>query len=228
MKHRASNEGQKVGDTAIFGHGLNGQQPVGGRVKAAGWRHFRRKGLHWVGQIILGRGHETFGAQVKGQRAGGRAQRLLIAEKALPAELVRRVFHRAVGETGGKMTVVQDPDLHPAAAGLVQDHVQIGPPLGAAEVGVGAALNADSLAVGPVDGCHQFPQGGFVLAVLPEKGQDMVVALPGQQPGNGSILGHCLSPPFLQMCRKTFASSVLWRTLCAAAVSILLRHASSL
>ena len=29
--------------------------------------------------------------------------------------------------------------LKPAAAGLVQNHVHIGPPLGAAEVGVGAA-----------------------------------------------------------------------------------------
>ena len=228
VKHRAPNEGQKVCDTAIFGHGLNGQQPVGGRVKAAGRRHFRRKGLHRVGQIILGRGHETFGAQVKGQRAGGHVQRFLIAKDALAAEFVRCGLHRAVGETGGEMAVVQDPDLHPAAAGLVQDHVHVGPPFWAAEVGVRAALDADGLAVGPVDGRHQFPQGGFVLAVLPEKGQDVVVALPGQQPGNGSILGHCLSLPFLQMCRKTFAFSVLWRTLCAAAVSILLRHASSL
>src|SRR5699024_5378873 len=102
------------------------------------------------------------------------------------------------------------------------------PPFWAAIIRVRAAFDADGLTVGPVDGRHQFPQGGFVLAVLPEKGQDVVVALPGQQPGNGSILGHCLSPPFLQMCRKTFASSVLWRTLCAAAVSILLRHTSSL
>ena len=228
VKHRAMNEGQKVGDTAIFGHGLNGQQPVSGRVKAAGRRHFRRKCLHRVGQIILGRGHETFGAQVKGQRAGGRVQRSLIAKDALAAEFIRCGLHRAVGETGGKMAVVQDPDPHSAVSRFVQNHVHIGPPLGAAEVGMGAALNADCLAAGPVYSRHQLPQSGFVLTVLPEKGQDVVVAFPGQQPGNGSILGHCLSPPFLQMCRKTFASSVLWRTLCAAAVSILLRHASSL
>ena len=209
VKHRALNEGQKVGHGAVPGHGLHGQQAVGGGIKAAGGRHLGRESLHRVARVELGRGHETFGAQVKGQRAGGRVQRFLIAKDALAAEFVRCGLHRPVGETGGKMAVVQDPDLHPAAAGLVQDHVHVGPPLGAAKIGMGAAFDADGPAVRAVNGRHQFPQGGFVLAVLPEKGQDVVVAFPGQQPGNGSILGHCLSPAFLIVCG-------LWRTLCAA------------
>ena len=206
VQHGALDKGQKVGHGAVPGHGLHGQQAVGGGIKAAGGRHLGRESLHRVARVELGRGHETFGAQVKGQRAGGRVQRFLIAKDALAAEFVRCGLHRAVGETGGKMAVVQDPDLHPAAAGLVQDHVHIGPPLGAAEVGMGAALNADGLAVGPVDGRHQLPQSGFVLAVLPEKGQDVVVAFPGQQPGNGFVLGHVF--PCLSYCLWAVAHTV--------------------
>ena len=228
VQHGALDKGQKVGHGAVPGHGLHGQQAVGGGIKAAGGRHLGRESLHRVARVELGRVHETLGAQVERQRPGGGVQRLLVAEDALAAQRVGGGLDRAVGEAGREVAVVQNPDLHAALARFVEDHVHIGPPLGAAEIRVGAAFDADGPAVRAVNGRHHLAQGGLVLTVLPEKRQDVVVGRPGQQPGDGSILGHCLSPPFLQMCRKTFTSSVLWRTLCAATVSILLRHASSL
>ena len=140
--------------------------------------------LHHVGIGIARRDHPLQGdvhllcraIQSDGRRAD-----------ALAVELHRRAFDRAVGIARGEVAVIQDPDLHTALAGLVQDHIHIRPPFFSAEIRMRAAFHTNGAAVSAVDCFHVFPQRFFILAMLPEKRQDMILPLSLQQLLDGFV-----------------------------------------
>ena len=156
--------------------------PVTGMISAYGIDPVIVKCTRRCGHRVL-LGHVFFpGSRVIERFPGeGKAlaffQRERAAGQTLTAQLIRFVQHRAVRIAGRKMTVVEDPDLHPELFSLIEDDVHIAPPFGAAEVRVRAAFDADGADIGLVDHVHVVTQDGFLLAVLPEERKDVVSAL---------------------------------------------------
>ena len=72
------------------------------------------------------------------------------------------------------MGIIEDPDLHVKLFRLVYNCVHILPPLRAAEIRMRTAFNTECADVGIMNHIHIFSQCFLVLAVLPEKGQNVV------------------------------------------------------
>ena len=117
---------------------------------------------------------------------------LFFHENILAAQAVRFSLQSIIGKAGGEMAVVQNPHLHIPLSGFVQNDIHIRPPLIPAKLGVGPAFHAHRAAACAVDRAHQLPQSGFILAMLPEKGQNMIVRIAG--PYAFQSLIHFLPP----------------------------------
>ena len=79
------------------------------------------------------------------------------AADALSAKFIGLFLHCAVCITGREMAVIQNPNLHPSFPGLIQNHIHIRPPFGAAEIRVRTAFHTDCLDIAFVNNLHILP-----------------------------------------------------------------------
>ena len=97
------------------------------------------------------------------------------AGQILLAQFLGGVDDPAVGIARGEVGIVQNPDFQPQLLGFVQNHVQILPPLVSGEIRMGPGFQAHRADVALGDFLQHIPQGGLVLSVEPQEGQNMIV-----------------------------------------------------
>ena len=110
--------------------------------------------------------------------------------KALAAKLRRGLLHRPCGVSRGEMAVVQNPHLHPAVSGFLQNDVQVMPPPRSQKIGVRPALHTDGVQIGVVDDLHIEAKRRLILAMEPQKGKN---ASAGNAPGKCCLIHAFLS-----------------------------------
>ena len=115
-------------------------------------------------------------------------------------------IQRPGGVAGGKMAVIQNPDLHLPVSCLVQQNIQIAPPSRSQKVRVWAGFQTHSSDVGIVDRGHVFPQLFFALPVKPEEGEYVRLQRAGQN-GFQPVL-HVRPSPKKRGSQTEFASSI--------------------
>ena len=100
------------------------------------------------------------------------AQDVHVPLRQVDLRLLRLPLKAPVGVARGELAVVQNPHAHAALLHFRHQEVQRLPPLRAAEVRVGPALQADLLHPATLDGVQLLPDGGLVLALHPQEGQN--------------------------------------------------------
>ena len=98
----------------------------------------------------------------------------------------------AVGVAGREVLVVEDPDLHAALFAFGEDDVHVAPPAVAAEIGMGARLDAEGAAPACADAGNLLGDLRAVVAVLPVEGEEVVVRVSGEDVAESGI--HHLLP----------------------------------
>ena len=91
------------------------------------------------------------------------------------AELGRRLLDGAVGVSGGKVCVVQDPDLEAQLLTRVDHKAQVAPPALTAKIGMRATLEADLVDIGACNLFQILGNGLLALALHPQKREHVVV-----------------------------------------------------
>ena len=107
---------------------------------------------------------------------GGGAQHVDMLLDDLPlAEMGVLLPDEAVGVARGETLIVQHPDLHIPLLALGEDDVHIGPPIGAAEIGMGTGFHAEGAAAALKNALYLGGDAVAVGTVLPVEGQEIVV-----------------------------------------------------
>ena len=144
------------------------------------------------------------------------AQDVHVPLRQVDLRLLRLPLKAPVGVARGELAVVQDPHAHAALFHLRHQEVQRLPPLRAAEVRVGPALQADLLHPATLDGVQLLPDGGFVLALHPQEGQyarghaalaQGIVLLHALCPSNGLLVATQMVRSSAQGSSNTFVGS---------------------
>ena len=109
-------------------------------------------------------------------------------------QVVPPLRDQPVGETGGKLPVVEQPYPHIPPARLFEDKAKIRPPFVLAEMRMDPAFHAEFVNVAALHGIDFLPQHCVILPMLPEKRQHVAALLSAQA--------------FLQPCIHTTPSSL--------------------
>ena len=113
------------------------------------------------------------------ERIGKRPRNVHMALDELPAAHFGVRGDASPGMPRRKMVVVEDPDLHSALFGLLEDAVHVAPPGFPGKILVRTRLDAERARAALIDPLHFLGNGVIVIAVLPVERQHIVFFVSG-------------------------------------------------